>query len=142
MPKIVKFELKQEDYDYLRAFVSKGKASAREIKRAEILLFQHNQLTALEIEKIFGPSQSTVRRIRDRYLKDGVKSAISDQTRSGRPKKFTPEQRAKITALACSETPEGYGTWSLSLLAEQTVKLEFVDSISKAQIGRILKKTK
>ena len=142
MPKIFKFTLKEEDYDYLRNFVSKGKASAREIKRAEILLFLHNQLNVLEITKIFGPSQATVRRIRSRYLEEGLKSAISDQARSGRPQKFTPEQRAKITALACSETPEGYGTWSLSLLAEQTVKLEFVDSISKAQVGRILKKTK
>ena len=89
-----------------------------------------------------GVSEPTTRRIRRTYEVEGLKEAISDAARSGRPKKFTPEQRAKITALACSEPPKGHGIWSLSLLAEQSVKLEFVDTISKAHVGRILKKTK
>ena len=142
MPKIIEFCLKDEDYEYLQSFVSKGKASVREIKRAEVLLMLHNQLTAKDIVRFFGVSEPTTRRIRRTYEVEGLKEAISDAARSGRPKKFTPEQRAKITALACSEPPKGHGIWSLSLLAEQSVKLEFVDTISKAHVGRILKKTK
>ena len=53
MPKIIEFCLKDEDYEYLQSFVSKGKASVREIKRAEVLLMLHNQLTAKRYCEIF-----------------------------------------------------------------------------------------
>lgn len=142
MPTIVNFLLKDDDYDYLKDFVSKGKASAREIKRAEVLLMLHNQVTAKDIMRLLGIAQSNSWRIRELYLAKGPQEAIKDKFRPGRPRIFTPEQRAKITALACTQPPEGHGIWSLSLLAEHSVKLEFVETISKAQVGRILKKTK
>ena len=49
--------------------------------------------------------------------------------------------RAQITALACSKTPEGHSEWSLRLLAEKAVELEYIDAISHTEVGRILKKT-
>lgn len=52
------------------------------------------------------------------------------------------KQRAMITALACSEAPEGHGRWSLRLLADKIVELNYCDSISHEHVSRILKKTK
>jgi hypothetical protein len=66
---------------------------------------------------------------------------LTDQPRSGRPLEIDGAQRAKVTALACSDPPEGYARWSLRLLAEKVVELGYVDYISHTQVGDILKKT-
>jgi hypothetical protein len=66
---------------------------------------------------------------------------LQDKPRSGRPIEIDGVTRAKITALACSEAPAGYGQWSLRLLAEKAVELDYCDSISHTQVANILKKT-
>lgn len=142
MPKIIYFELKEKDYDYLSNFLKKGKAFVREVKRAEALLLLHNQFSVSDIVHTIGVSQPTVTRLRRNYLKGGLERALYDEKRTGSPKKFSPSDRAKITALACSKAPDGYAKWSLSLLADKLIELNYVESISKAQVARILKKTK
>lgn len=142
MAKSPLFCLTDDDYESLLIFIKKGKSPASEIKRAEILLFLHNQITAAEILRLSGIGAATTFRIRKKYLTGGLKMALNDLGRTGRPKIFTPTDRAKITALACTEPPDGYARWSLSLLADRLVELKYVESISKAQVGRILKKTK
>jgi putative transposase len=65
---------------------------------------------------------------------------LNDKPRSGRPVELDGKLKAKITALACSTLPTGYGKWSLRLLADKIVELNFVDDISHTEVGRILKK--
>jgi len=142
MPKIIEFVLAEKDYDYLTNFLKKGKAFVREVKRAEVLLLLHNQFATWDIVHTIGVFQPTVNRTRQNYLKGGLEKALYDDKRTGTPKKFSATDRAKITALACSKAPEGFAKWSLSLLADKLVELKYVESISKAQVGRILKKTK
>ena len=72
--------------------------------------------------------------------KEGGLDFLQDKPRSGRPLEIDGIARAKITALACSDAPEGYGRWTLELLAERAVKLEYVESISYVEVSRILKK--
>lgn len=60
---------------------------------------------------------------------------LYDQPRSGRPVEIDGNQRAKITALACSEPPQGYARWSLRLLADKVVELEYCDHISLTEVG-------
>ena len=62
------------------------------------------------------------------------------QTSKWPPSRFKWRERAKVTALACSEPPEGYARWSLRLLADKLVELEYVESISFKQVSNILKK--
>jgi putative transposase len=77
----------------------------------------------------------------DQYRENGLQ-ALYDRPRSGRPVKIDGEQRAKITALACSSTPpEGHAEWSLRLLADKVVELDFCEQISHTQVRTILKKT-
>jgi len=75
-----------------------------------------------------------------KYQESGLQ-VLQDQPREGRPIEIDGEQRAKITALACSEPPEGYAHWSLRLLADKAVELEYCEHISHAEVGKILKKT-
>ena len=84
---------------------------------------------------------ATVERIRRRYVEEGLESALNEKPRSGRSPVISGEERAKITALACTEAPEGFGQWSLRLLADKAVELNFVESISHESVGVILKKT-
>ena len=86
-------------------------------------------------------SPATVERTRRAYVETGLKEALNEKPRSGRPPVISGETRAQITALACSTPPEGFGQWSLRLLADKAVELHFIESISYKSVGTILKKT-
>ena len=75
-----------------------------------------------------------------KYPESGLQ-VLQDQPRSGRPVEIDGNQRAKITALACSEPLEGYARWSLRLLADKVVELRYCDHISHTEVREILKKT-
>jgi transposase len=95
-----------------------------------------------EISEALSISRNTVRNVCKRYLTEGLESAMSEKPRSGAPKRFQGKQLAKLTALACTEAPDGHSQWSLRLLADKAVELAIVDDISHMHVGRILKKTK
>ncbi|MEM9282769.1 MAG: helix-turn-helix domain-containing protein, partial [Verrucomicrobiota bacterium] len=66
---------------------------------------------------------------------------LEDQPRSGRPKIIDGKHRANITALACSDAPDGFEKWSLRLLADKAIEMGIIEDISHTEVGRILKKT-
>lgn len=86
-------------------------------------------------------STQTVFNVKRRYLQEGFEAALQGKPRSGKPPRISGEARAKITALACSQAPEGHARWTLRLLADRAVRLGFVDSISHNAVKGILKKT-
>jgi transposase len=87
-----------------------------------------------------GVTKQTVSIWAANYRENGL-VFLTDKPKSGRPKKISSVDEAKITALACSKPPEGYSQWSLRLLADQAVELIEADSISYSEVRRILKKT-
>ena len=130
----------------LKALCRRGAISARKLARARILLLadQNRGKGAMEdhqIHEVLDVSQATIRRVRKKFATGGLESALEELSRSGRPLKFDGYQRAQITALACSEPPEGHSQWSLRLLADHLVELDVTDDISHETVGRILKKT-
>ncbi len=68
-------------------------------------------------------------------------SYLSDKPRTGRPIVISGDERAKITALACSESPEGHARWTLRLLADKVVELGICEHLSYVHASEILKKT-
>jgi putative transposase len=66
---------------------------------------------------------------------------LHEKPRSGRPIEIDGRQRAKITALACSQPPTGHSRWNLRLLADKAVELDYCDHISHTQVSQILQKT-
>ncbi len=109
-------------------------------KRATALLELDRGKTFTSVAETVGTTYQTVSTWATKYKAAGLECLL-DKPRSGRPIKFDGAQRAKITALACSEPPEGYGQWNLRLLAEKVVELEYCASISHTQVSDILKKT-
>ena len=83
---------------------------------------------------------NTVACWRNRYRDQGL-AGLQDAPRSGRPIVIDGSQRAKITALACSDAPAGHDRWTVRLLAEKVVEAGFCDTISHTTVAEILKKT-
>ena len=133
-------KLSEADRSYLKKLVSKGKHEVKVYKRALALLELDRGKTYTEAAQTVGVSEATASNWAKKYQGIGLQ-CLQDRPRSGRPIEIDGTQRAKITALACSEAPEGYGKWSLRLLADKAVELEYVEHISHTEVATILKKT-
>jgi len=133
-------KLTETEEKYLTEFISKGQVRARVVRRAMALLQLHQGSTLQLVADTLNTEHWTVSRWRNSYLESGL-DFLQDKPRSGRPVEINGEQRAQITALACSKTPEGHAKWSLRLLADKVVELEFCESISHTEVAQILKKT-
>jgi transposase len=141
MPKKINHIILSNDESLqLRRYVQGGHNSARAINRARILLFADIGMTDDEIAETLGVGLATVYRIRKRYHEVGWEKALQEYPRSGAPSKIDGRVEATLTMLACSDPPEGYGRWTLQLLADQLVELQVVDSISLPTVSSVLKK--
>lgn len=132
--------LKESDRTYLQNLIKKGSLPAKTYKRALALLELDRGRTFTDVAKTVGVVIQTVSTWAKKYKESGLEF-LTDNPRPGRPTVIDGLQRAKITALACSVPPEGYGRWSLRLLADKAVELEYVEAISYSEVRRILKKT-
>ena len=133
-------QLSEADRTYLENLIKKGTLPAKTYKRALALLELDRGRTFTEVAEIVGVVIQTASAWAQKYKETGLEF-LTDKPRSGRPTVIDGLQRAKITALACSDPPEGYERWSLRLLADKAVELELVESISYGEVRLILKKT-
>jgi transposase len=133
--------LGEAERQQLLNYVRHGKKSARAITHARILLLAEAQRSDEEITLLLGVNRITVYRVRKSYCTHGLDHALQDQPRSGAPSKIDGRVEATLTMLACTDPPEGYGRWTLQLLADKLVALEVVESISLESVRLILKKT-
>lgn len=133
-------KLKENEQSYLTTLTTSGQLKARKFKRATTLLLLHQGKTMAEVAKLLIFSYPSIIALKQNFLKNGL-LCLEEKPRAGRPPIIDGEQRAKITALACSTPPEGYAKWSLRLLADRVVELDFVETISHNQVGVLLKKT-
>ena len=134
------FELSPSDRTYLEKLLRKGQMSARQFKRAMALLELGKGKTITVVKETLGVSRSTVSKWVKRYREEGL-LVLHDKPRSGRPVEIDGTQRAKVTALACSNPPVGHSRWTLRLLADKAVELNYCEHLSHTQAREILKKT-
>ncbi len=133
-------KLSEQDYSYLTTQTTSGQLKARKFKRMMTLLWLHQGKTMSEVSELLNYSYPRVISLKNNFLAIGLK-CLEEKPRSGRPIVFSGIERAKITALACSDTPDGRAKWSLRLLSDKAVELDFVPSISYSKVREILKKT-
>ena len=141
-------ELSLEEREELLARVNRGRGSAAEVKRASILLAvdrgEHGDLrmTDEEAARAYRSTAKTVYSLKRRLVEEGFEGVLSRKPRSGPGRvKVDGEAEAKIVALTCTDPPEGHARWTLRLIAEKSVELGYVESISHVAIGDLLKKT-
>jgi hypothetical protein len=140
-------ELTNEERTQLTKIVKTGKSPARVILRANILLHSDSStakpLSVAETADLFQTTPTTVQNVRTSYAESGLNGALYRKKRTTPPvePKVDGELEAHIIALCCTKPPEGYGRWTVRLLADKCVELGYVDSISHMTVSRTLKKT-
>jgi transposase len=140
--------LTKDEREILSNLVSKGKHKSQKILNALILLdcdageFQTSHSTNEEIARVLNISMKKIDRVKKRFVEEGFDFAL-DRRKGERvyTKKADGDFEAHLIALSCSEPPEGFSRWSLRLLADKAVELNYIDSISHEAVRRILKKT-
>lgn len=133
-------QLSDVDREYLEALISTGESTAKVYRRALGLLELDRGKTYTAVSKIIKVTSQTLSTWATKYRETGLQ-VLQDKPRPGRPVEIDGNQRAKITALACSNPPEGYARWSLRLLADKAVELGYCDHVSHTEVATILKKT-
>lgn len=144
MNKRYRVRLSGEEREHLEKLVRKGKAHARKLTYARILLKSDENGPAWTDEQIaeaFEVSVATVARERRRFCEEGLEVALLPK-KPGRPRRHILDGRteAHLIALACSNPPEGRDHWPLRLSADQMVELGYVESLSYETVRRTLKK--
>ncbi|HLF27087.1 MAG TPA: helix-turn-helix domain-containing protein [Anaerolineae bacterium] len=141
MPKKNQVHLRSDQRNTLLGIIKTGQRSAREILYAYVLLKSAQGWTDAQIAAAFDVSRDTVRRIRLRFSRSGLKAALHERPRPGAPRTVTPEQETALIALACSKPPEGYQRWTVRRLAEEAVKRHLVPGLAAETLRQLLKKT-
>lgn len=133
--------LSAADKEALEVLLHQNSLKSKVMKRVMVLLELHKGKTITAVQDSLGLCYPTIARLIDAYEQSGLE-CLHYKKQPGRPPFIDGKQRALITALACSEAPEGHGRWTLRLLADKVVELGYCDAISHEYVSQLLKKTK
>ena len=125
----------------LNEVANRGRSPARTMKRALALLKTDEGQTDDRIAEAVSISRRTVVRIRKRFCEEGLESALIERPRTGQKRKLDDRAEAHLVAIACSDPPEGHAHWTLKMLAERMVELDYVDSVVRETVRQSSKKT-
>lgn len=138
----------KDERDLLDTIVSKGSCKSQKVINSLILFncdegeFQTERSINKEIARVLNISMRKIDRVKKRFVEDGLDVALNGRKGSRvYTKKADGDFEAHLVALSCTAPPEGFARWSLRLLADQVVELDYIDSISHETVRRVLKKT-
>ncbi len=141
--------LSKEERDALEDITCKGTHKSQKVLNAHILLgcdegeHQIERSTNEEIARVLGTSMRKIDRVKKRFIIGGMEAVLTKQKgKRVYEKKVDGDYEAHLIAMSCGEPPEGYVRWSLRLLADKSVELGYIDSISHESVRKVLKKTK
>lgn len=145
--KIYHIDLSEEEQLGLKQILSKRKSTSEIVKRSKILLAADRNGEKCwgdqKISEQYEISVRTIERLRKRFIEGGIEMCLKGKPRLNLDKKrFDGEVEAQLIALRCSDPEEGRSSWTLHLLADKMVTLNYVESISHESVRQILKKTK
>ncbi|MGZ3608480.1 MAG: helix-turn-helix domain-containing protein [Ktedonobacteraceae bacterium] len=141
MPRQPAVTLTEEERRTLESFVHRGKANARTLTRARILLKSAEGWSTAELAAAFDECEATVTNVRGRFAQGGLEAVLHDKVQQHRRSALSGLQTAHLIAVACSPAPDGHDHWTVRLLAQKAVELGFVTNISPNTIHELLKKT-
>lgn len=142
-----KVTLTEAERTQLLTIINKGNHSAQQYRTAYILLNTDEgkdgqKIINEQISNVLKVSMRMIDRVKQRFVEEGFEACLDRKPSSQtKPKKADGDVEAHLIALSCSKAPEGFSRWSLRLLADKMVEMEYVESISHETIRRVLKKT-
>ena len=139
--------LTKTERQVLQEMLSRGRAAARKLMHARILLKADASSDGpnwddAAIADGLEVGRATVERVRKVFVEEGFEASL-DRRKPRRLylRTLDGDGEAHLVALACSQAPEGRSRWTLRLLADRMVTLEYVGAVSKDTVARVLKKT-
>jgi transposase len=140
--------LTEQERNELETLTRRGKTHARRFIHARALLLcdagSHGPAwTVADVAEALGVTSRTIEHLKKRFVEDGLEAALERKPREKPPREviFDGAFEARLIALACSDAPEGYRRWTVRLLADKAVELNFAPSVSHMTVQRVLKKT-
>jgi len=140
--------LTEEERKSLSELISKGKHRSQKVLNALTLLacdegeHQRSRSKNEEIARVLNTSMRKIDRVKKRFVLDGLDVALHGKKGSRvYAKKADGDFEAHLVELSCSKPPEGFARWTLRLLADKVVELQYIDSVSHETVRRVLKKT-
>lgn len=131
-------ELKASEIKKLQDMQIKGRHSAREQRRARVLLLAHEGKLNKDIMTAVGMTEQSIISIKKRFCEEGLE--LQDKPRSGQPPRLDKRSESYLMALACSPAPEGRDIWTMQMLADKLIEMQVVDRISDETVRVQLKK--
>ena len=147
MPRIrYKVTLTRRERQELEEITTRGRHSSQKMLNALILLrcdegrFQKRKMTNQAIAALLPVSMKKIDRVKRRFVEEGLEAAL-DKRKAERShtRKADGDFEAHLVALSCSKPPPGHARWSLRLLADRMMELQYVDGISHETVRRVLK---
>ena len=143
-----KVTLTEEERASLQEIATRGKHSSQRVLNALILLncdegpFQAGKRTAQQIAGVLPVSMRKVDRVKQRFVEHGLEAALGKRSPDRQySRKADGDFEAHLVALSCSKPPQGHVRWTLRLLADKMVELQYVEAVSYETVRRVLKKT-
>jgi len=139
-------KLTKDEVIKLRAIINKGSHSTKTYRTAYILLNcdigdYSDKVTNEQISKVLKVGMRTIDRVKKRFIEEGLEAVLERRVSSRiYDVKIDGDVEAKLVQLCCSEPPKGFAKWSLRLLSDKMVELNYVESISHVSVGNVLKK--
>ena len=132
--------LTESDLTYLKLYKNSGPLSLRQYNRLNILMLLHRGKKSIEIEDFLGVDRVTIWRTKKKFLEQGLQKALQEDQRSGQPVKYTTDQQAVLSAMACGPCPAGRRRWTIRLLTDECRKRPGLETISRESVRLMLKK--
>ena len=140
--------LTKEEREELESMTRRGRIEARRFINARTLLLcdagpEGPAWKVADVASALGVSVRSIEHLKKRFVEKGLEVALTRKKREKPPReiKFDGAFEARLIALACSKVPDGYRRWTVRLLADKAVELEFAESVSHMSVQRVLKKT-
>ena len=147
MPPRYRITLSKQERKELEALTRNGKTGAKKFIHARALLLcdagpDGPAWTVAVAAEALGVTSRTIEHLKKRFVEDGLEAALVRKIREKPPRDviFDGAFEARLIALACSDAPEGYQRWTVRLLADKAVELNFASSVSHMTVQRVLKK--
>ena len=140
-------KLTKSEVDELHIIINKGSHTSQTFRAAYILLNcdvgkYSDKVTNEQISKVLKVGMRTIDRVKKKFIEEGFEAVLErSPTTRIYERKSDGDMEAKLVTLCCSEPPKGYSKWSLRLLADKMVELNYVESISHVTVRSVLKKT-
>lgn len=142
-----KVTLSKTEREELKAIVAKGKHSSLQFRNACILLNCDEgkfgqKLSNKQIAQVLQVNSKTVERLKERFVEEGFDACVDRKPYPFKQKPKTDgDFEAHLIAISCSKSPKGYARWSLRMLANKMVELNYSEKVSHETVRQVLKKT-